>query len=1413
MKKSLEKIFFVFLAFVVLFDIAIFTKKTFFENNLINIDKLSKNFMDNYFEEISSIADEDKKNILIVVSKNKIKDSYGATRIIEAPNHQFILQYNSDEEKNEALRKFSDDERIQSVEENIVYKLDYNSWGIEAMSLDSAIDSANYNISYMQPVTVAVIDSGCDVTLFNKYYPGRLAGVYDVLNQSPFSIGDEVGHGTLVSSVVADATPSNVKLFPVSAGNSTEMYETDIIAAVNYIVNGERADVINMSMGATDYGEAFEQAIDAANQKNIIVVASSGNEASSVLNYPASFDSTISVGSVDSYLKKSDFSSYGEKITFVAPGSSIKAVGKMKFPGVAQDGLEDFDIVNGTSFSCPHAAAAVAILKGYNKNLSLEDTIEILKDNAIDLGDEGWDQYYGYGLISFDGFPFCDGIHCGEYGVYASPNSQTSSIEVTNLTFTQYNYYSLTNILGSSIKVSYADNTSFEFLLSNLPNVEISGYDPYTLATQTVTIKLGDLTTTVDVTNPSNYESGWEYSDLLDGKVEITGYKDHGLNIDKLYVPELIDSKQVVAFADNFRFPENGDVDNYTSLYLPDSFDRIGNYALSYTKFEHVYGSSPGIEVGAHAFEQSLIITIEMPLTKVEDYAFYECPQLVFVKLYEKYKEGSDFEFSIGEYAFYDCSELVSVELLNSGNYVENIGAYAFYGCDFLSFFNLRVVYEIGEYAFSSTVMLRSVDLTHVSRIGTRAFEFSGISDVSIDYLELIESDAFVLCKNLKKVSISSGTISNGAFLGSSIETLILNDVDSIAEDAFAYNPIKSSGSFSSDSGKYKTIRNLGIVDSSTNKLIIGFAKNFNIPEYITEIGDYAFQGNSALERVIIPSTVTRIGSYAFSQCVNLSQVYMLGDSIDFGDNTFNSSNVYIYVYSDSPMKQYVIGKNLNYRHIVPDGLIVSGYEQDYRFFSKVDTDALVVKLIYYDDEFREEEIPLINVKSGIPVSPSFGYEVIYQNDSDSFQPGDTQFTVSAKDSLGHLLTLNVPVTLNKAIPSYILPDEVNGLPGQTLSEIALPSGFEWMDGSQTIDDYGEFIYKARYIPDDKTIYEIVENIDIKVVVTSKEIINPEITIQSRKFNFFTSIPLSSVSVSNLDSSDFSVVSAISMSPNAGQTTAFVVLRLSDEKFETHAFSNGLQEKEFKVNFEILKADFNSYFDLGEGVPPVYIGDQSEDVSVLYDGEEHSIKRYFIFEYDTELKFMDENGDYVLDDTPKYSEVGVYRTYYMLHQKNFNDYYGYRTLVIEPFLSENYYSNEKTFFESNVISKVHPNIDWDSFISNLSLGSGFRFELGSNETKEIMYTGQKIKLIRNVDSSDSLFKEYTVSVKGDLNGGGTVNATDMISLRRYIKMVLNEENVDSCYILAGDFTGNGKINANDMIGLRSYIKEVLSSDG
>ena len=142
------------------------------KNPLVNISELPKEYMEEYFQEYAEIAKTYKKeNILIVISKTPLKDTYGAVEVVEAANNQYFLQYETELEKETAFQELN----AQGVQvfRNNIYKVSeneeaasgiYNSWGIEAMGLDYASELID-GLEDVPEVTVAVIDTGLDMEL------------------------------------------------------------------------------------------------------------------------------------------------------------------------------------------------------------------------------------------------------------------------------------------------------------------------------------------------------------------------------------------------------------------------------------------------------------------------------------------------------------------------------------------------------------------------------------------------------------------------------------------------------------------------------------------------------------------------------------------------------------------------------------------------------------------------------------------------------------------------------------------------------------------------------------------------------------------------------------------------------------------------------------------------------------------------------------------------------------------------------------------------------------------------------------------------------------------------------------------------------------------------------------------------
>ena len=162
-----------------------------------------------------------------------------------------------------------------------------------------------------------------------------------------------------------------------------------------------------------------------------------------------------------------------------------------------------------------------------------------------------------------------------------------------------------------------------------------------------------------------------------------------------------------------------------------------------------------------------------------------------------------------------------------------------------------------------------------------------------------IGSNAFSSCSNLTSVNIANSVTSIGekAFSGCTGLTFLTipNKVTSIGERAF--NNCRGLTSISVENGNtvYDSRDNCdAIIRTADNTLLFGCQNTF-IPETVTAIASYAFEGQSNLKSISIPKSMTSIGEYAFSDCLTLLAVISdLKVPFAINDNTF-ADNTYQY--------------------------------------------------------------------------------------------------------------------------------------------------------------------------------------------------------------------------------------------------------------------------------------------------------------------------------------------------------------------------------------------------------------------------------------------------------------------------------------------------------------------------------------
>ncbi len=157
-----------------------------------------------------------------------------------------------------------------------------------------------------------------------------------------------------------------------------------------------------------------------------------------------------------------------------------------------------------------------------------------------------------------------------------------------------------------------------------------------------------------------------------------------------------------------------------------------------------------------------------------------------------------------------------------------------------------------------------------VTEIDLRAFSScSGLTSVVIpNTVTSIGDYAFYGCTGLSSLTIPSSVtgISKNAFVSClGLTAIIVDDENTVYDSRDNCN---------------------AIIETTTNKLVAA-CKNTTIPNSVTSIGEFAFQGLSEITSIVIPNMVTSIGTNAFYGCTGLTDIVIPNSLVSIGDYAF----------------------------------------------------------------------------------------------------------------------------------------------------------------------------------------------------------------------------------------------------------------------------------------------------------------------------------------------------------------------------------------------------------------------------------------------------------------------------------------------------------------------------------------------
>lgn len=193
-------------------------------------------------------------------------------------------------------------------------------------------------------------------------------------------------HGTFLTGLIADILTLTYgkdasdlfKILPVKAipDAARQTYLSHGYDGVGYAL-AANADIILCAWNGGAIGQEEARLFENARKKEVLVVAAAGNFYSEQADPPASDPRVVAVAAVDSLLRKTPESNYGQFIDFIGPGQGVIGTGS----------LSDQELVRSDDGASSAASAAIAaclaILRRQTPEASAEDLIAAMKNTSL----------------------------------------------------------------------------------------------------------------------------------------------------------------------------------------------------------------------------------------------------------------------------------------------------------------------------------------------------------------------------------------------------------------------------------------------------------------------------------------------------------------------------------------------------------------------------------------------------------------------------------------------------------------------------------------------------------------------------------------------------------------------------------------------------------------------------------------------------------------------------------------------------------------------------------------------------------------------------------------------------------------------------------------------------------------------
>ena len=368
----------------------------------------------NIKEAVAYITNKYQTKKLLVEISEESTPNFHAENVDEVQKGIYILSYDTQKKARAAYENLSTSNNIKNIDIDTVSKItsvndvsqtvygsnesnennQYKSLGVTKMGLDNyqKIIEENGN-----PSDVIISTIGYGACIDNDYFVGKIDENYYNFIEDSKNVKETVPQGSRILEVIKESTTHNVKILPLVVVNNENYTTTSaIVKAIQYATTN--SDVICYEL-ANNENTIIDLMLKKAFTENKPVCCATISNKDLNGDYPANNSTTIAISSIDKSENFADYSGKGSYVDFSAYSTDVEEIFNT---------TSTISKWSGAQYSNAHIASAIALIKTYHKQYTILEIYNELRNWCNDLGDEGKDELYGYGVPDFSKIQISD---------------------------------------------------------------------------------------------------------------------------------------------------------------------------------------------------------------------------------------------------------------------------------------------------------------------------------------------------------------------------------------------------------------------------------------------------------------------------------------------------------------------------------------------------------------------------------------------------------------------------------------------------------------------------------------------------------------------------------------------------------------------------------------------------------------------------------------------------------------------------------------------------------------------------------------------------------------------------------------------------------------------------------------------